>query len=55
MRRIRSKVVSLCLQELAEKQKMAEMVEGYEALAREQKQFSALASRIVPEVLPEWK
>ena len=51
----RSKVVSACLQELAEKQRVAEMVEGYKAMAKEQKQFAAMASEIEHEVLPEWK
>ena len=49
----RSKVVSACLQELAEKQKEAEMVEGYQVMAREQKQIAAMASKIEHEVLPE--
>ena len=51
----RSKVVSACLQELAEKQRVAEMAEGYKAMAKEQKQFAAMASEIEHEVLPEWK
>ena len=51
----RSKVVSACLEELAEKQRAAEMAEGYKAMAKEQKQFAAMASEIEHEVLPEWK
>ncbi len=51
----RSKVVSSCLQELAEKHKVAEMAEGYKVMAREQKQFAAMASKVEHEVLPEWK
>jgi metal-responsive CopG/Arc/MetJ family transcriptional regulator len=51
----RSKVVSACLQELAEKQKAAEMAEGYQAMAKEQKQFANMASKIASEVWPEWK
>ena len=51
----RSKVVSACLQELAEKQRVAEMAEGYKAMAREQRQFAAMTSKIAHEVLPEWK
>jgi len=49
----RSKVVSLCLQELAESYKVAEMAEGYRAMAKEQKQLAALASKIEHEVIPE--
>ena len=51
----RSKVVSSCLQELAKKHRAAEMAEGYKAMANEQKQFAATASKIEDEVLPEWK
>ncbi|MBN1191485.1 MAG: hypothetical protein JXA46_17145 [Dehalococcoidales bacterium] len=50
----RSKVISACLQDLAEKQKAAEMVEGYMAVSGEQKDFAATASGITAEVLPEW-
>lgn len=51
----RSKVIAACLEDLAKKQKAAEMVEGYMNMAKEQKQFVYLASKITPEVLPEWK
>ncbi|MFH0768092.1 MAG: DUF6364 family protein [Chloroflexota bacterium] len=51
----RSKVVSACLQDLAEKQRAAEMVEGYKAIAKEQKQLAAMALKVEYEVLPEWK
>lgn len=51
----RSKVVSACLQDLADKQRVAEMAEGYRAMAKEQKQLAAMASKIEHEVLPEWK
>ena len=51
----RSKVFSLCLQELAERHRTAEMAEGYKAMAEEQKQFAAMASEIEREVIPEWK
>ncbi len=51
----RSKVLSSCLQELAEKHRVAEMAEGYKAMAKEQKQLAAMASKIEDEVLPEWK
>jgi len=51
----RSKVVSLCLQELAESHRVAEMAEGYRTMAKEQKQSAALASIIEHEVIPEWR
>ena len=51
----RSKVISLCLQELAESHKVAEMAEGYRAMSKEQKQLAALASEIEHEVIPEWR
>lgn len=51
----RSKVVSACLQDLAEKRKVAEMAEGYKAMAKEQKQLAAMAANIEHEVLPEWR
>jgi metal-responsive CopG/Arc/MetJ family transcriptional regulator len=51
----RSKVVASCLQDLAEKHRTEEMAEGYLAMAEEQRQFTAMASKIAHEVLPEWK
>ena len=51
----RSKVFSSCLREMAEKHKIAEMAEGYVAIAQEQKQLAATASNIEHEVIPEWK
>ncbi|MBI2830777.1 MAG: hypothetical protein HYX79_00775 [Chloroflexi bacterium] len=51
----RSQVVSACLQDLAEKQRAAQMAEGYQAMAKEQTQLAAMASKIEHEVLPEWK
>ncbi len=51
----RSKVVSDCLQDLAEKKRAEEMAEGYRAMAKGQKRFAAMAARIEHEVLPEWK
>ena len=51
----RSKVISACLQATAENIRVAEMAEGYQALAKEHKQFAALASEIAHEVIPEWK
>ena len=51
----RSRVISACLQELALKQKMAEMTEGYLKMAKEQKEIAEYATKISSEVLPEWK
>ncbi len=51
----RSKVISACLRATAESYRVAEMAEGYQAMAKENKQFADLASEIVHEVLPEWK
>lgn len=51
----RSKVFSSCLQELAERHRIAEMAEGYRAMAKEQKRFAVMTSKIEHEVLPEWK
>ena len=50
----RSKVISACLRATAENLKVAEMAEGYQAMAKENKQFAALASEIAHEVIPEW-
>ena len=51
----RSKVFSSCLRELVEKHRVAEMAEGYKAMAKEQKRFAIMASKIEHEVIPEWK
>ncbi|OGL47249.1 MAG: hypothetical protein A2161_15705 [Candidatus Schekmanbacteria bacterium RBG_13_48_7] len=51
----RSKVLSFCLQELAERYRAAKMAEGYNVIAKEQKQFAAMVSEIEHEVLPELK
>jgi metal-responsive CopG/Arc/MetJ family transcriptional regulator len=51
----RSKVISACLQELADKRKAAEMAEGYLNLAKEQKKLADMASNIEQEILPEWR
>ena len=50
----RSKLVSCCLQELVEKRRIAEMEEGYKAMANEQSQWAEMASGIAHEVIPEW-
>lgn len=49
----RSKVLSSCLRELAERHRVAEMAEGYKVMAKEQKQLAAMASKNEHEVIPE--
>lgn len=51
----RSRVISLCLQEFAERRKLDEMKEGYLAMAKEHRQFAETASAIAHEVVPEWE
>ena len=51
----RSKVVSACLQELATKRLRAEMKEGYEAMANEQRQFTKMSFELQRRVVPEWE
>ena len=51
----RSKAISLWLKELAERQKISEMAEGYRFIADEQKQFTAMASGTELEVIPDWE
>jgi metal-responsive CopG/Arc/MetJ family transcriptional regulator len=51
----RSKVFSSCLRDLAEEHRIAEMAEGYTAMAEDQKKLAAMASEIEHEVIPDWK
>lgn len=51
----RSKVISLCLREFAERRRLAELEEGYKLVAEEQRRFAAVASALAHEVVPEWK
>ena len=51
----RSKVISACLQATAKNYRVAEMREGYEALAKDHKEFADMAIKIAHEILPEWK
>jgi metal-responsive CopG/Arc/MetJ family transcriptional regulator len=51
----RSKVLSSCLQEAAEKQHIADMAEGYRAMAKQNKEMAEIAKTIEHEVIPEWK
>ena len=49
----RSKVVTACLQEMAERRKLAEMEEGYRVMAEEHSNFANMALAIAHEVLPK--
>ena len=51
----RSKVVSSCLQEFAEKRLREEMEEGYKAMAEENKQFANMAFELQRRVVPDWE
>ena len=51
----RSKVISDCLLEAAEKRKLAEMEEGYRVMAEENRKFTEMASAIASEVVPRWE
>jgi len=51
----RSKVISSCLQELAEKRLRAEMEEGYKAMAKEQRQFAKMSFELQRRAVPDWE
>ena len=51
----RSKAISLCLKELAEKQRITEMAEGYKFIAEDQKKFTSMVSETEHEVIPDWE
>jgi len=51
----RSKVVSSCLQELANKRLRAEMEEGYKMMAEEQRQLAKMSFDLQRQVVPEWE
>jgi metal-responsive CopG/Arc/MetJ family transcriptional regulator len=51
----RSKVISSCLQELAEKRLRAEMEEGYKAMAKEQRQFAKISFELQRRAVPDWE
>ena len=51
----RSRVVSSCLRELAEKRLRAEMEEGYKAMAKEQRQFAKMAFELQRRAVPDWE
>ena len=51
----RSKVISACLRKTVDELRAVAMVEGYQAMAGEQKDYAAIASKIEHEVIPEWR
>jgi len=50
----RSKVVSSCLQEFAQKRTIELMEEGYKAMAKEHEQFAKISAEAASEVVPPW-
>ncbi|MDO8578588.1 MAG: DUF6364 family protein [Dehalococcoidales bacterium] len=51
----RSKVVSACLRDLADRKRAEEMASGYKTMAKEQKHFADVTSKLEDEVVPEWE
>lgn len=51
----RSKVVSSCLRELADRRLQEKMAEGYKMMAKEHLKFAREALPLASEVLHEWK
>lgn len=51
----RSRLVSMCLQELAEKRKSETMKDGYMAMAKQHEEFARMTSDVLHETIPEWK
>ncbi len=50
----RSKVVSNCLRELAQKRTIELMEEGYKAMAKEHEEFAKISVEAASEVVPPW-
>ena len=50
----RSKVIAACLRELADKRMIAEMAEGYKAMAEENKLLAEQSLPIALETWPRW-
>ena len=51
----RSKVISACLQEVAEQRRLAELEEGYKAMAKENREFAQMAFELQRRVVTDWK
>lgn len=50
----RSRVISNCLSEFAQKRKMQLMEEGYKVMAKEHEQFAKISAEAASEVVPSW-
>lgn len=50
----RSKVVSACLQEFAQKRMLDLMEEGYRVMADEHREFARITAKAASEVVPPW-
>ncbi len=55
MRVSRSKVISSCLREFADRRLREQMEEGYKVMAKEHRRFADVAVSLAHEVLPEWE
>lgn len=51
----RSKAITMCLKELSERQRIAEMEEGYQELAKDNLELASSAKVIEHEVIPDRK
>ena len=51
----RSGMIASVLRDLANERERAAMIEGYEAMAEQNREFAATALLLANEILPEWK
>lgn len=51
----RSKLVSMCLEDEIQRQKIEAMKEGYLVMSKEHAEFALLAEDLASETVPEWK
>jgi len=51
----RSKVVSACLAEMAQKRFRKEMEEGYKAMAEENRQLAKVSFEVQRKIVPAWE
>ena len=51
----RSKAISLCLQQVAEQRRLAELEEGYRAMAEENRKFAKMAFELQRKVVTDQK
>ena len=50
----RSKLVAMCLQELAKERFREQMEEGYKAMAKEQQEIADMTLELQREIVPKW-